>query len=176
MIGKGELEKMKVREFLKTLVTDPKARELLKGREEPKDGREAIRQYAEIAKELGISVSQKGLEAFLEAREKLQRKKTEEAGSAVREALSEDSLSSVAGGADICSSTYESGEWCWVSDSCSAVITGYTLAPDEDELSFGEITNPYNEDSFLHDWAIIEKEDSESGKSSSASDDDDEEW
>ena len=168
---------MKTGEFLKTLVTDLRARELLKGRKEPKDGKEAIRQYAEIAKELGISVSQKGLEAFLEAREKLQRKKTEEAGSAVKEALGEDSLSSVAGGDDICSSTYELDEWCWFSDSCSAIITGYTLAPEpKPEPTVEEIINPYSDPDY-ESWTIIEKLDpGESTPSYSYDDDDDDEY
>ena len=34
---------MEIKEFLKTLTADPKARELLKSRKEPKDGREAVR-------------------------------------------------------------------------------------------------------------------------------------
>ena len=62
---------MEIKEFLKTLTADPKARELLKSRKEPKDGRKAVRQYAEIAKELGLSVPQKGLEAFLALKEKV---------------------------------------------------------------------------------------------------------
>ena len=123
----GEQEKLQIKEFLKTLTTDPRARELLKGRKEPKNGKEAIQQYAEIAKELGIKVSQKGLEAFLEFREKLQRKKTEEAGNAVKVALSENTLNSVAGGwNEDCVVSYEKGEWCWLSDSCAVVITSYS--------------------------------------------------
>ena len=41
-------------------------------------------------------------------------------------ALSEDHLENVAGGMEMsCESTYEAGEWCWINDSCSFVVSWY---------------------------------------------------
>ena len=117
---------MSIKEFLKILTTDPEAKELLKARKEQADGKEAIAQYAEIAKELGLSVSQEELETYLKRSEKVQQKLTEQAGNTVKEALSDENLEEVAGGAiHHCEDTYAEGEWCWVTDSCWLVISWY---------------------------------------------------
>ena len=55
----------------------------------------------------------------------------EEAADTVREALDDEALDAVAGGTEYekqnaaCDTTYDKGEWCWFSDSCSVVINYY---------------------------------------------------
>lgn len=138
---------MEIKEFLKTLTTDPKAIELLKASKEPADDKEAINQYAEIAKKLGLDVSLKDLEAFLNAKEKLQQKLTEKADSAVKEALDEKSLENVAGGINgECADTYTYGEWCWFTDACSVMINFYTTGGPIDP----------NDPNWVNEWDVIE--------------------
>lgn len=133
---------MYIKEFLKTITSDPKALELLKSGKEPANVDEAIARYSEIAKELGLDVKQDELAAFLHMREKVQKKLTEEAGAAVKEALDENGLENVAGGADgegepagNCASTMIIGEWCWLSDYCSVVINTYHSEKDDEVLN-----------------------------------------
>ena len=63
------------------------------------------------------------------------------------------------------------------SDSCSAIITGYTLAPEpKPEPTVEEIINPYSDPDY-ESWTIIEKLDpGESTPSYSYDDDDDDEY
>ena len=54
--------------FLRELKTNEKAKDLLQGRERPKTKEDAIKAYAEVAKELGEDISP---EDFAEALERL---------------------------------------------------------------------------------------------------------
>ena len=85
--------------FLKALRTDPKAKELLKESGEPANAEEAAEQYAAIAEKLGFDVKKENILRFLNAKEKLHQAQTMNAESAVKEALDEEALDSVAGGA-----------------------------------------------------------------------------
>ena len=134
-----------IKKFLKTLATDPKARELLKG-SSASTIEEIAKVYAGAAKELGFQVEKAELVKFLEAEEKYSKEKAAKAEQTVKEALNEDELETVAGGG--CADTFAPGEWCFFTDSCSVVINYYT---DKDAAnynvegtcennSFGDIT------------------------------------
>lgn len=115
-----------VKDFVQALTTNPKAAELLKEAGEPANIEEAAALYADIAEKAGISVSGKIIREMLEGREAIQKNITAKAEGAVKEALAEAELDTVAGGQrPECASTYEPNEWCWVSDSCSVIITSY---------------------------------------------------
>ena len=116
-----------LKELLAKLKKDPKAIELLKAAKEPATIDEAADLYVSIGNQLGIKVSREAVLAYMKSRQALQQKVTENAEKNVKKALDEEDLDAVAGGGELaCASTYDhSGEWCWVSDSCSMVINYY---------------------------------------------------
>ena len=87
--------------FLRELRTNEKAKELLQGRETPKNKDDAIKAYAEIAAELGEDISAEDLTQALEEIEAEIHQKTE-AVSADMEELEDDDLKDVAGGMEPC--------------------------------------------------------------------------
>ncbi len=103
---------------------------LLKGLKEPKSTEEAAEQYAEVAKKAGYDLKKEAILNVLKAKEKVQKAITEKAENTVKVAINEKELETVAGGGEIeggtCESTFDYGEWCWVSDSCAVVINSYT--------------------------------------------------
>ena len=128
-----------VREFLTALGKDPRAKELLKGKKEPANTEEAAEQYLSIAEKLGYKVTKEDILVFLNKQEQFLREKAEKAESAVKTALDEEALDLVAGGTGDnpgCAETFSPGEWCWITDSCSTIINGYSgsdlneVAPD----------------------------------------------
>lgn len=118
-----------VRNFLKALNENPTAKELMKAAKEPANAEEAAALYADIAEKAGIAVSKETIAEFLKTKEKNQQQATAAAEGAVKAALSEDDLDNVAGGGanEQCASTYDEGEWCWFSDSCSYVVSYYDM-------------------------------------------------
>lgn len=116
-----------VKDFLKALNENPKAKELIKAAKEPANADEAAALYADIAEKAGICVSKETIQEFLKNKESRQQEVTAKAEGLVKAALGEDDLESVAGGVqdERCSSTFDRGEWCWFSDSCSYVISYY---------------------------------------------------
>ena len=121
-----------VKDFLKALNENPKAKELIKAAKEPANAEEAAALYADIAEKAGICVSKETIQEFLKNKESRQQEVTAKAEGLVKAALGEDDLESVAGGGqdERCSSTFDKGEWCWFSDSCSYVISYYDDIPD----------------------------------------------
>lgn len=121
------MEKMK--EFLKALVTDPKAKELLSGMKESDSMETNAEQYHQIAEALGFSISKEQLLAFLQAKEETHKAYAARAEETVKKALEEAELNAVAGGRDgkvtECQDTFSPGEWCTITDSCSYVIRFY---------------------------------------------------
>ena len=113
--------------FLRELKTNEKAKELLEGRERPKSKDEALKAYAEVAKELCEDISP---EDFAEALEKIEaeiHQKTK-AVSADMEELKDDDLEGVAGGyyhEDGCVETYSIFSSCDKVDYCFFSITYY---------------------------------------------------
>ena len=83
--------------FLRELKTNEKAKELLQGREKPKSKEDAIKAYAEVAKELGEDISAEDIAQALEEIEAEIHQKTE-AVSADMVELEDDDLEGVAGG------------------------------------------------------------------------------
>ena len=116
-----------VKDFLKALNENPKAKELIKAAKEPANAEEAAALYADIAEKAGIAVSKETIAAFLKGKEENQQQATAKAEGAVKAALNEDDLENVSGGGkdERCDSTFDWGEWCWFSDSCSYVISYY---------------------------------------------------
>jgi len=117
-----------MKDFLKALVKNPEAKELLKGLKEPSGVEEAAEQYAAIAEKLGYNLSAEELSKALKAEEETLKAKTAKATDTVKEALDETALNAVAGGVtlgSLCDSTADTEEWCWFSDFCSYVINYY---------------------------------------------------
>ena len=107
--------------FLAQMKNDPRAKELLKALPAPKSEEEALAGYQSVAKQLGFDLSQNEIQAALKAMAQEQKEKTD------KDAMEDADLESVAGGGqdERCSSTFDRGEWCWFSDSCSYVISHY---------------------------------------------------
>ena len=120
-----------VKDFLKELRESPKGMELLNAAKEPANAEEAAQLYADIAEKAGISVSKETICEFLKGKEQIQKAVAAKAEENLKSALSENDLDNVAGGAEIegkqisCKDTFMPGEWCWVSDYCSVVISSY---------------------------------------------------
>ena len=112
--------------FLAQMKNDPRAKELLKALPAPKSEEEALAGYQSVAKQLGFDLSQNEIQAALKAMAQEQKEKTDKV------AMEDADLESVAGGGqdERCSSTFDRGEWCWFSDSCSYVISYYDDIPD----------------------------------------------
>ncbi len=118
-----------LRKFMEALQTDPRAEELLKGKAKPESQEDAVRIYAEAAKELGFSLTEDDIRKGIKALQEEQAAKTEQAKEAVRK-LELDDLEKVAGGANSanakCGNTYEDRENCWFSDGCDNLIIVYS--------------------------------------------------
>ena len=83
--------------FLRELKTNEKAKELLQGRKRPKTKEDAIKAYAEVAKELDEDISPEDFAEALEEIEAEIHQKTK-AVSADMQELKDDDLENVAGG------------------------------------------------------------------------------
>ena len=115
-----------MKDFLKEFSQNPKAQELIRGVKEPATPEEAAVMYADIAEKAGVSVSKDTLQKLLTAKENAQQEATAKAEGAVKQALGENDLEAVAGGANPgCDDTHDPGEWCWFTDSCEYVIIYY---------------------------------------------------
>ena len=120
-----------VKNFLDRLTTDPQVKDMMKGMKEPAGAEEAADQYVAVAEKIGIALTREQILGFLKAKEDFQQTLTAKAEEQVEKAaLSEENLEAVAGGVGDprCESTFDKGEWCWFSDSCSVIITGYSAA------------------------------------------------
>ena len=116
-----------VKAFLEALIANPEAQKLLSAMPEPETDEDRFRAWAEIAKELGYTVSEADLKACFAEREKALRESAEAAESTIVE-LSEEEMDRVAGGgahAD-CKDTFLDKENCWASDGCDTVFHGYS--------------------------------------------------
>ncbi len=116
-----------LKKFLETLRTDPKAEELLKGREKPESLEAAAGIYAEAAKELGFELTEVDIREGFKALEEEQKAKTEQAKDAAQE-LNVNDLEKVAGGKGEegwCRDTYVDRENCWFNDGCDTIINSY---------------------------------------------------
>ena len=113
--------------FLRELRTNEKAKELLQGMEKPKNKDDAIKAYAEVAKELGEDISAEDITQALKEIEAEIHQKTE-AVSANMIDLEDDDLEDVAGGTTPlpssggCGLTQKILDMCWKNDVCSVGI------------------------------------------------------
>ena len=113
--------------FLRELRTNEKAKELLQGMERPKNRDDAIKAYAEVAKELGEDISAEDIAQALEEIEAEIHQKTE-AVSADMVELEDNDLENVAGGyyaEDGCAETYSVFSSCDEVDFCYFSISHY---------------------------------------------------
>ena len=83
--------------FLRELKTNEKAKDLLQGRERPKTKEDAIKAYAEVAKELGEDISPEDFAEALKEIEAEIHQKTESVSADMQE-LEDDDVEDVAGG------------------------------------------------------------------------------
>ena len=141
--------------FMKTLVSDPKAKELLKGLKEPANVEEAAERYASIAHQIGMDVKKEDIASCLKKAEEAKQSVAAKAEEAVKKALGDSDLDAVAGGAATnCADTFAPGEWCFFTDSCSVVINYYDdpmIAPHDEQCAKDAYyidTNNTFEDSF----------------------------
>ena len=118
--------------FLRELRTNEKAKELLQGRERPKNKEDAIKAYAEVAKELGEDISPEDFAQALEEIEAEIHQKTK-AVSADMEELKDDDLEGVAGGYGAengCAGTFSAFSSCDEVDYCFFSISHYECEYD----------------------------------------------
>ena len=118
--------------FLRELRTNEKAKELLQGRERPKNKDDAIKAYAEVAKELSEDISPEDFAQALKEIEAEIHQKTK-AVSADMEELKDDDLEGVAGGyywEDGCARTYNIFDSCKYVDYCFFEISYYDCRRD----------------------------------------------
>ena len=109
--------------FLRELRTNEKAKELLQGMERPKNRDDAIKAYAEVAKELGEDISPEDFAQALEEIEAEIHQKTK-AVSADMQELEDDDVENVAGGTIECGEPMQIliNRFCWENDVCSIHI------------------------------------------------------
>ena len=109
--------------YLRELRTNEKAKELLQGMERPKNRDDAIKAYAEVAKELGEDISPEDIAKALEEIEAEIHQKTE-AVSADMVELEDDDVENVAGGTIECGEPMQRliNRFCWDNDVCSIYI------------------------------------------------------
>lgn len=147
-----------VYESLKALSANEEAKKLFAEAKEPASVEEAAVLYADIAAKAGQNISKDAILEYLKEKEASQRAQSGDAECAVKEALDMNDLDNVAGGTEYqkhntaCDTTYDKGEWCWFSDSCSLVISYYgdgvgapmrpvswddpDIEPEKDDVSF----------------------------------------
>ena len=121
-----------INKLMEALRSD-RARELIKAGKEPANEEEAVDLYLNVMNECGVTVSRESVVRFLTLREKKYQEESAKAESAVKEALKDTDLEAVSGGEgdeglpySTCEASYHPGEWCWLNDSCSYVITDYS--------------------------------------------------
>jgi hypothetical protein len=116
----------KAKEFFEKLGTDNKAKELFKGKAEPKTGEELVEAYLDAAKQLGYDLTSEDIVAYIKEKQEKVQSGTDSAAKAVQ-ALPDDALDSVAGGGDHteCNDTFRDKENCWATDGCDYVFTHY---------------------------------------------------
>ena len=143
-----------IHDSLKALSENEEAKKLFRAAKEPAGIEEAAELYADIAAKTGTDISKDAILAFLKEKEVSQQAQSAKAEGAVKQVLDEEALDEVAGGGNYenhntaCDTTFDPGEWCWFSDSCSLVISYY-----EDGVGAPINTEPWNEDDekFLKD-------------------------
>ncbi len=115
-----------LKKFFETLRTDPKAAELLKGKDKPESFDALIAVYAEVAEKLGFDLPEDVLREGIKALEKEQSEKTGQAKKAARE-LDESELAKASGGRndDDCYYSFLDKENCWFQDGCDLTIWTY---------------------------------------------------
>ena len=123
-----------VKEFLNRLREDPKAREMVSGKEAPKSIEEEVGNYLRAAESLGYHITGRELLETVRAMDKSQKALTGEAETAIGKApLNEETLDAVAGGTEgkvvkdhnECEYTYTDYENCWFNDECNIIFTHY---------------------------------------------------
>lgn len=114
-----------VKEFLKELKSNPKAAELLKGKEAPKSAEEQLATLTDAAKALGYDLTAEDFSAFMEEQAAALKARTEAQVKGIQ-TLDDSEVSAVSGGEDhFCADTYKKGEFCFVLDYCEVLSYRY---------------------------------------------------
>ena len=114
-----------VKEFLKALRADPRAKELL-GETDPETREEMLQLYAKAAEALGFSLTAEQIEEGINKLTEEMKEKTASAENNAKK-LDIDSLAHVAGGGGSdCVFTYNPNENCDFEDHCDSVFRSYT--------------------------------------------------
>ena len=144
----GELKHERYLRFPEGAQRERGSEKLFKVAKEPASIEEAAELYADIAAKTGTSIPKDAILAFLKEKEVSQQAQSAKAEGAVKQALDEEALDAVAGGDGgyvkhntACDTTFDPGEWCWFSDSCSLVISYY-----DDGVGAPINTKPWTED------------------------------
>ena len=97
----------------------------------PKDDTETAECYVKITKELSFDLTADEILTGLKGMEHKQKAQSDKVS------LDDADLENVAGGVGDprCSETFDEGEWCWFSDSCSVVISYYDDQPAQQKPS-----------------------------------------
>ena len=143
-----------MKDFLDKIKNDPEVKEMIKALPVPKNDEEALAGYQSVAKQLGFDLSKEDVIAALKALAEEQRAKTDKIS------LDDEALEHVAGGAgnELCHDTFDEGEWCWFTDSCSYVITDYSAElrkPFEVRVAFDVCTSvDYKHDDYKKEFDV----------------------
>ena len=120
----GAMEQLE--KFLEALRTADKAREIL-AQAKPESEENTISAYAQVARAMGFSLSEKEIADGIRARAEQQKAGTAKAQEAVQ-ALDLDDLEAVAGGKsdhEECLDTFKNKENCWYNDGCDHIFNAY---------------------------------------------------
>ena len=106
------------KKFFEEVAKTEEAKALFAAAEAPKDEKERILAYIEIANKLGISLTTDGIAAYLQAVANQEPAEGE---------LDDEELQQLVGGGDhaACENTYMHEENCWKTDGCDMVYNSY---------------------------------------------------
>ena len=106
------------KKFFEEVAKAEEAKALFAAAEAPKDEKERILAYIEIANKLGIALTAEGIAAYLLAAANQEPAESE---------LDDEELQQLVGGGDhrMCETTYQHGENCWVSDGCDMLFNDF---------------------------------------------------
>ena len=113
--------------LLNRMKKDPRAKELVRGLPQPAGEEEAVAVYADLAVKLGCELSREEIWEGLRALSRAQRTRTAAARREMeKNAIGEDALDWVVGGAGTeCVETYND-DFCWWEDACDRFLNFYS--------------------------------------------------
>jgi len=116
------------RDFLKAIMTDLRAKDLIKKIKRSTD-EEMAEEYVRVADKLGFSISKEKFLQLFKLKAKHQQNEAQKAEEEVKTALDKEDLDVVAGGDSVCYDTYVAGENCYFTDQCNIILLSYSDQP-----------------------------------------------